>query len=158
MNKKLGKSLRLVIIILGVLGLLVYADVIPWSLLTFTQQYPEFSGWFIPWLIFLLVTAVPLYVILAVGIQVSKKIDSDNSFTSENVKSLKGVSLCLIIDAAYFLIGNIILWSLNMNYLGIVAASAILCAFVVCIAVAVKILAVLVEKAVEMREENESYI
>lgn len=158
MNKKLGKSLQLVIIVLGILGLGLYAAIIPWSLLTFTRQYPEFSGWFIPWLVFLIITALPLYAILALGIKVSKKIESDNSFTSENVKSLKGVSLCLIIDAVYFFIGNIILWALNMNFPGVIAASAVLCVFVLCIAVAVYILSVLLKKAVEMREENESYI
>lgn len=158
MNKKLGKSLKLVIIILGILGLGVYAAVIPWSLMTFVETFPEFTGWFTPWLIFLLITALPLYVILALGIKVSKKIESDNSFTFENVRSLKGVAMCLIVEAIYFFLGNVILWVFNMNFPGVIAASVVLCVFVFCIAIAVDILAVLIKKAVEMREENESYI
>lgn len=158
MNEKLGGLLKAIIIVLGVLGLGVYCLVIPWTLMTFVESYPEFSYYFIPWLIFLIITALPMYFILGLGISVSGEITKGNTFTVKNVKSLKGAALCLAIDSGYFFLGNIALWLLNMNYPGVVCASTALCIFVFCIAGAVDILADLVNKAVEIREENESYI
>ncbi len=158
MNKKLGKTLRFIVFILAFLGLGVYGLAVPWALMSFVEAYPEFSYFFAPWLIFISLTAVPMYAILYFGLKVGKEIENDNSFTKQNVKSLKGVSFCLIIDAVFFFIGNISLWLCNMNFLGVVAAATFLCAFIVCIAAALKILAALVDKAVAMREENESYI
>ncbi|MBR2280725.1 MAG: DUF2975 domain-containing protein [Ruminococcus sp.] len=158
MNKKLGKALKALVIILGVLGLGVYAVVIPWTLNTFVETYNEFSYFYMPWLVFLILTAVPLYIILGLGISVSNEISRDNTFIVKNVKSLKGVALCLVIEATYFFLGNIILWLNNLNFLGVVIASTAFCVFIVCIAAAVYILAELVKKAVEIREENESYI
>lgn len=158
MNKKLGNTLKAVIIILGVLGLGVYGVVIPWALMTFVENYPELSYFYAPWLIFLIISALPLYVILGLGLSVSGGISEGNSFTVKNVKYLRGVALCLIVETAYFFLGNIILWLLNMNFVGVLVASTALCVFVGCIAVAVNILADLINKAVEIREENESYI
>ena len=158
MNKKLGKTLKAIIVILGVLGLGVYGFVIPLTLNTFVETYSEFSYFYMPWLIVLIITAVPLYVILGLGIIVSNEISRGNTFIVKNVKCLKGVALCLVVEALYFFIGNIILWLNTLNFLGVVIASTALCVFIVCIAAAVNILAELIKKAVEMREENESYI
>ncbi len=158
MNEKLGKSLKVIIFILGLLGLGVYGVVIPWSLEAFVETYPEFSYFYIPWLVFLIISAVPLYFILGLGMSVSSEISKGNSFTIKNVKNLRGVALCLVIEAVYFFLGNIIFWLNTLNFLGVVLAATVLCIFIVCIAAAVNILAHLVNKAVEIREENEGFI
>ena len=136
----------------------MYSVVVPWTLCTFVEQYPEFSNYFIPWLVFIILTAIPLYTILAFGWSISTEIGKDMSFTEKNVKSLRGVAFCLAFESAFFFMGNIVLWLANLNLLGIVAVSTVLCIFLACVAVAVNILAHLVKKATAIREENESYI
>lgn len=158
LNKKWAKLLKSVICLLALLGVVMYAVVIPWSLSTFVEQYPEFSNFFTPWLIFICLTAIPVYIILAFGWSVSGEIGKDMCFTSKNAKSLRGVMLCLAFEAGLFFTGNIALWIANLNFLGVVLASTVLCIFIACIAVVVNILAHLVEKASAIREENESYI
>lgn len=140
------------------LGLGFYAVVVPWSLSTFVDQYPEFGYYFYPWLFFVLITALPLYVILILGWRVSGEMQKDMLFTQKNAKSLRLVALLLAGDAVFFFVGNIVYWLINLNFPGVVIASFIFCVFVVLICGAVWILADMVDKASDIREENESII
>lgn len=157
-NSKISKSLKTIILLMGLLGAGAYAVVLPWALDTFVEQYPEFSYYFVPWLIFVLLTAVPLYAILVFGWSVSTEIGRDNSFTEKNAKNLNNCAYCLAGDAVFFLLGNIIFWLLNLNHPGVVAAACVFCSFVIMIACAVRLLAHLIKKASAIREENEGFI
>ena len=157
-NKRLAYLLKAIIIFLSLMGFGFFAAGVPFFLSLFVEAYPEFGGIFLPWLIFLIVAAVPLYVILGLGITVSNEIGRDNSFCMHNVKCLNGVAFCLIAESVYFFAGNTVLWLLNMNHPLIVLLSLVLSLFAASIAFAVKILAHLIEKAVKLREENEAII
>lgn len=157
-NRKLSNVLKTVIIFLALLGLGLFACAVPVGLSAFVEQFPEFGAFFFPWLIFLSVSSVPLYVILGLGLAVSNEIGKDNSFSIKNVKYLNILSVCLVAEAVYFFAGNLILWFLNLNYPIIVFLSVALCLFAVAIAAAVNVLAQLVKKTVKLREENEAFI
>lgn len=157
-NSRITKSLKTIIILMGLLGLGAYGVVVPWALATFVEQYPEFSYYYTPWLVFILLTAVPLYAILVLGWSISTEIGRDNSFTEKNAKSLKFCAYFLAGDAAFFLLGNVVFWLLNLNHPGVVAASCVFSSFVIMIAAAVRLLAHLVSKASAIREENEAFI
>lgn len=157
-NRKLSNVLKTVIVFLAFLGLVLFSCVVPVGLSAFVEQFPEFGAFFFPWLTFLSVSSIPLYVILGFGLAVSNEIGKDNSFSIKNVKYLKGVAICLVAEAVYFFAGNLILWFLNLNYPIIVFLSVALCLFAVAIAATVNVLAHLVKKAVKLREENEAII
>lgn len=157
-NLKLSKQLIAVIAILAALGIGFYAGAVPVLLTDFVAKYPEFSSWFVPWLVFLIVTALPLYAILAIGVFVARNIGADKSFVRENGRALRGVVLCLLFEAVYFLAGNAVLWLMGFNHPGIVLASVCVSLFAVLIAAAFRVLAGLLEHAVELREENESFV
>lgn len=157
-NQKLSVLLKVIIIIMAVLGFGGYGIVVPWALSTFVEQYPEFAYYYIPWLIFIMITALPLYAILALGWSVSNEMKKDMLFTRKNAKSLRLVAFLLGGDAVFFFIGNIIYWMLNLNHPGVVIAAFVFCVFVVLISLAVNILADMINKASAIREENESFI
>ena len=157
-NQKLSTILKGIIIIMALLGLGAYGVVLPWSLSTFIEQYPEFNYYYTPWLIFLLITAIPLYAILALGWSVSCEMKKDMLFTKKNAKSLRLVAILLGGDAVFFFVGNIVFWLLNLNFPGVVIAAFFFSVFVVLISAAVAILASMIDKASVIREENESII
>lgn len=157
-NKNIEKSLKIIIVLMGILGVGCYAVVVPWALSDFVQQYSEFSHWFMPWLVFLICTAFPLYAILVMGWKIASAVGADNSFTEKNAKRLSLCAYCLSGDAVFFLLGNFILGLLNMNHPGIFLAVCVFCFFIIMIACAVRLLAHLVSKASAIREENEGYI
>lgn len=157
-NKNISKSLKTIIALMGVLGIGFYSVVVPWALSEFVGKYPEFSYFYLPWLIFLLCTAVPLYAILVLGWMISTAIGEDKSFTEKNAERLKACAYCLAGDAVFFLLGNFVFWFLNLNHPGVAVAACVFCSFVIMIACAVRLLAHLVSKASAIREENEGYI
>lgn len=157
-NKNIEKSLKIIIVLMGVLGVSCYAVVVPWALSEFVRQYPEFTNWFTPWLVFLIFTAFPLYAILVMGWKIASAVGADNSFTEKNAKCLSICAYCLAGDAVFFLLGNFILGLFNMNHPGVFLAVCVFCSFVIMMACAVRLLAHLVSKASAIREENEGYI
>ena len=157
-NQKMAAVLKTVILFLSVLGVGLFAGVVPAGLYLFVDQFPEFHPFFYPWLIFLSVFSVPLFVILGFGLAIAKEIGNDNSFSSQNVRYLSGISVCLLADSGYFFAGNLVLWVLNLNYPIVVLFAIALCLFAVTISATVRVLAQLVNKAVRMREENEAII
>ena len=157
-NKKLSFILKAVIIFLAFLGIGTFAGLIPIGLSAIINQYPEFNNFYFPWLIFMIIASIPLFTILILGFLVSSEIGNDNSFSRKNVKRLKGVAYCLLIESIYFFVGNVTLWFSNFNYPIVVLISFILSLFAVAIAIAVIVLAHLIKKAVELREENEAFI
>ena len=56
---KLSKWLKFIIIGVGLCGLVVYAFVVPSIGQSFSYDYPEFSGYYLPWIIFISLTSVP---------------------------------------------------------------------------------------------------
>lgn len=157
-NRKMSIELKTVIIFIAFLGIGLYSFIVPAGLLAFIKQFSGFDSFFLPWLIFISVSSVPLFVILGLGFAVSNEIGKDNSFSDKNVKYLRNVSICLIVEAIYFFTGNLVLWLFNLNYPVIVLLSAALCLFAVAAAVVFNVLAKLVKKAVMLREENEAII
>ena len=155
-QEKLSKWLKLMIIGVSICIAIVYAYITP----SFGQNliysmFPEFSNWFMPWMIFILITAIPMIPALVYCWKIATEIGKDNSFSYVNAKLLKKISVLAVIDAVYFLAGNILLWLLNMNHPGIIVMSLMLVFAGIAIAVASSALSHLVFKAAEIREENE---
>ena len=157
-NRKMSRRLKTVIVLLALLGMGLFAGVIPFGLFTFTQQYPDFNAFLLPWLIFLWIAAIPLYWILGLVFGIAKEIEKDRSFSVKNIRYLHGVSRCFVVESIYFFAGNLTLWFLNLNYPVVVLLSLALCVFAIALAAVVSVLAQLMKKALDLREENESII
>ncbi|MBR0416723.1 MAG: DUF2975 domain-containing protein [Firmicutes bacterium] len=154
-QKALSKWLKIIIVGVGICGLVGYFLIIPAFGQSMVRDYPEFSGWYWPWLIFLWGTGIPCYVALFFGWKIAANIGNDRSFSMENAKLLKWISWLAEGDAIYFFIGNIVLWFAGMNHPGVVLAMFLVVFAGVAIAVAAAALSHLVKKAAVLQEESD---
>ena len=152
---KLSRRLKVDIIFIAVCLAVVYFAVLPTCGRTIAQQNPEFAYCFWPWLAFLWITAAPLYAALIFCWKIAANIGRDQTFTKENAASCKWVSNLAVLDSAYFFIGNIVLWFLNMNHPGIVLGSLLVVFAGAAIAIAFAALSNLVSRAAALQEQSD---
>ena len=152
---KLAKWLKFIIIGVGVCGLIVYAVIVPWFGRGQIDAEPELAGWYIPWLIFISITGIPVYIALCFCWKVAVNIGNDRSFSMDNAKLLKWISWLAAADSAYFFIGNIVLMLLNMNHPGIVMLSLIVVFGGVAVTIASASLSHLIVKAADLQEQSD---
>ena len=154
-QKALSKWLKIIIIGVGICGLVGYFLVIPSFGQSLARQYPEFSGRYLPWLIFIWVTAIPCYIALFFGWKIAANIGADRSFSVENANLLKWISWLAAEDSIYFFAGNVALLLLGMSHPGVVLASLLVVFAGVAITVAAAALSHLVRKAAALQEESD---
>lgn len=154
-QKTIAKWLKIMIAGLAVCGLAVYAAVIPECGRSITAAYPEFSGWYMPWLIFLWATALPCYAALILGWRIAGRIGLDRSFTHENARELKLIAYLTAGDAVFFFLGNIVLMFCGMNHPGVLLASLMVTFVGFAVAVAAAALSHLVKKAADLQEQSD---
>ena len=151
----LSKWLKGLIVCVALIGLAVYGGIIPWVGRDIVLDYPEFSHWFYPWLIFLWLTAVPCYAALFSGWKIAGNIGADRSFCTENASYLKHVSVLAAVDSGFFFVGNVVFLFLNMNHPGVVIGSLFVVFVGVCISVAAAALSHLTKKAADLQEQSD---
>ena len=154
-QKTLGRWLKGTILAVGAVGLLVCLAVVPVMGMNLKEKYPEFAHCFWPWMVFILLTALPCFGMLVQGWKIAENIGNDRSFTMVNARLLKWIAVLSAGDAAFFFGGNIVLWLMNMSHPGVVLASlsAVLVGAVV--AVAAASLSHLVQKAAALQEQSD---
>ena len=89
------------------------------------------------------------------GWKIAVNIGKDRSFTLENARLLQIISWLAAGDAAFFFLGNIVLFFLNMNHPGILLISLLICFAGVAVAVAAACLSHLVRKAADLQEQSD---
>ena len=154
-QKALAKWLKLVLLGMGLCGLAVYFFIIPAYGASLRSLYPEFSNRFWPWLIFLWVSGIPCYGVLALGWRIAAHIGRDASFSMDNARCLRYIALLAALDGAYFFLGSLILLFLNMSHPGVVLGSLLVVFAGAAVAVAAAALSHLVRKAALLQEEND---
>ena len=154
-QKNLAGWLKAIVIGIGICGIYIYASVIPGYGEMLVRQNPEFTYCYMPWLIFLSCTAIPVYIALHFAWKIFANIGNDHSFCEVNAKYLKWISWLAGGDAAYFFLGNIILTFLNMNHPGVILYSLIVVFAGVAVSVASAALSHLVLKAALLQEESD---
>ena len=154
-QKALSNWLKVIVIGTGVCGLAVYLYFLPEWGKSIADHYPEFSGAYWPWLIFLWATAIPCYAALVFGWKIADHIGKDRSFSVENAELLKWISWLAAADTAFFFAGNVVLLLMNMNHPGIVLLSMVIVFAGIAVTVAAAALSHLVRKAAGLQEEND---
>ena len=154
-QKSLSKWLKAAIVLIGISGLVVYLFVIPSEGQALKYSNPEFSNRYLPWLVFILLTGVPVYVALFFAWKVAENIGRNNSFSKENARYLKWISYLAAGDSVYFLLGNFILLLLNMSHPGVFLLAFTVIFLGEAISVAAACLSHLIQKAVDLQEESD---
>ena len=154
-RKNLANWLKAIIIGTSVFGIDVYFGVTPVLGKTIANANPEFNYCFLPWLIFIWITAVPCYAVLVLGWRIAGNIGRNHSFCKDNARYMKYVSYLAVADSAIFFFGNIVFLFLNMNHPGILLLSLLVTFGGILIAIAAAILSHLIMKAADIQEQNE---
>lgn len=153
--RKLSKFLKFILTGLFVLGLIFYIFILPLIGKTIVEVNPELSNWYLPWLIFLSLTSIPILLGLFYSAKISKNISYDLAFTEENSKYLKYISRLALIDSVFFFLGNIVMLLLNMNHSSVLILSILISFFGLSLYVIFSILSCFVSKSADLQSEND---
>ncbi|MCC3868231.1 DUF2975 domain-containing protein [Terrisporobacter mayombei] len=154
-KESLIRFLRRIIIGFGILGAVVYTQVFPILGHGMEELLPRFSTYYMPWLIFIWITASPCYMILFYGWKVTEQIEQDTIFTRKSAQLLKKVSWWALVDTIFFTVGNLVFFFIKA--VGVVYFFASLVGVFMGLAVVITaaMLPHLAYKAAELNEENE---
>lgn len=152
--RTLALLIRIILIGCAICGIALLVFVFPNIGQSFANAYPEFSGAYLPWMIFLCIAAVPCYTVVVMGFLIAKHIARDNAFSADNSRLLKGVAIAAAVDSVFFFIGNLVLLFLNMSHPGILLLSLIIVFIGAAICVASMVLSSLSARAADIQDEN----
>lgn len=156
MNKKfLAKALKLIVLASALCGIVLYGYGLPQIGKEIVEKFPEFSGNYWPWLVFLWMSGIPCYGVLLLVWKISASIQNDREFSDANSRRFHKIALLAAGDAVFFFAGNLILLFLNKNHPSILLASVMVCCFGAAVAVVSEGLAVLVQKAEDLQEQSD---
>lgn len=115
----------------------------------------EFRSYYVPWLVIIELTALPIIAALVLAWIIAENIGRDRSFCMQNAKLLGVISLLAAADAAYFFIANVVMLLLNMNHPGLMLFSVLACFAGVVICVAAAGLSHFTRKAAKLQTDSD---
>ena len=144
-QNNLSKWLKGIIIGTGIFGLVVFGWLIPAYGASFAIMNPELAYCY--W---------PCFVSLFFGWKIASNIGMDNSFSFDNSKNLKIISVLAAGDSAFFFLGNWALVFMDMSHPGVAIIFAPLVIFVgVAVSVVCAALSHLVYKSAVLQNESD---
>lgn len=154
-QKSLSKRMKLIIVLLGLCGAALFGVAVPIIGCDLSSSYPEYSYCFLPWLIFILLMAVPCYAVLIIAWKIAVSIGDDNSFTEVNSKRLKTVSMLALVTSIYLFAGATVFLLLSMCHPSMFIAACLVSFVGIAISVASAVLSFLVKKAADLQEQSD---
>ena len=154
-QKGLANSLKAVMVGIGICGLIVYFNFIPACGKAILYNAPEYEYCYLPWLIFLWITAIPCYLVLICGYRIAVEIGRDNSFSIINARLLKYISGLAALDSVFLFAGSGIFYALGMSHGGLMLFCVLVVFGGIAVTVAAAALSHLVYKAAALKEETE---
>ncbi|MDI6618455.1 MAG: DUF2975 domain-containing protein [Clostridiales bacterium] len=154
-QSELAKWLKCIIIISAFIGLFLCGLIAPLLGSDAASANPELKFMLWPSLIFIWITAVPLYMALWESWLISCDISNDNSFCDQNAKRLKSISKLALCECIFYLAAIITLMALNMLHPGILLIAVLIIFISISISVTSAALSHLVEKASALKQEND---
>lgn len=150
-----AKWLKGVIIGTTCIGLISCIYAIPMMLDYFSLQYPEASGWILPWKLLIYICSVPCFVAMIICWRIAGNIQRDRSFCKENAVLFKWFSYLAIGDALVFMLGCIIFFLLGMNHPGLLIIEMLIVFAGLAVFVCTAALSYLVAQAADLKEDND---
>ena len=157
-RKELAKWLKMVIVFAALIGMFLCVIIVPALGHDAVSMYPELYYMYWPCLIFIWITAIPFYFALYKAWLICQEISKDNSFCTENAQRLKEISKLALFECILYLAATIILFILNLLHPSILLMTLFIIFVGISIAVVSAALSHLVEKASELKKENDLMI
>lgn len=152
---QLAQWLKFLTIIVGIIGLLVAFLFLPMIGQGVEESYPEFGFYHWPYLIWAWVTLIPCFAALCFFWKMCDEISKNNSFCHENAKRLQTISRLFLMDTIQFFAVSIVFLLLNMMHFGVLLVTLFLDVAGVSLSMIFAVLSHWVEKASELKENND---
>ena len=143
-KKSLSNFIEICLKIIFVVGILIYIT-LPLLLNMYVQFFNPVLNYTAA-LIILYVSGIPALIIVYEFIKIFNTLKQDNPFTTENVKYLKITSICSLIIAVVYIVGIFFI----VSVFEIIAIAIFIIAWL-----GTYVLAELLRKAIEFKEEND---
>ena len=154
-QSNLSKWLKLITILVGAMGVIVFIVILPQIGKEIVLANKEYEMYYWPWLLFIWIMAVPCYFVLILFWTICKEIANDRSFSRKNARLLGWISRLAIMDTLICFIGNILFFFLGMSHPSVFIGFLFVIFAGIAVAVVSAALAHLVEKASIMQDEND---
>lgn len=152
-QKALSNWLKCAIGCLALLGLVIFGFVIPLYGTSLASNNPDYAHCFWPWMVLIILVAIPCYAALVFGWLIARDIGLDRSFSDANAKRMRWISNLAFGDVLLFFCGNVLLLVSNMSHPGVFLVSLLPDLFGVAIAVCAAALSHLIYKSAAMQAE-----
>jgi len=150
-----AKWLKVVIAGVVLIGLACCVYIIPQMSKIYSNKYPEFISWVIPWKIVLYVCAVPCFIAMVLAWMIASNIQKDKSFCIANAKLFKAFSFLALGDSVFLGVASVVLWLLGYNHPGLLFVQFLIVFIGLAIYVCSAALSYFVAKAASLQEEND---
>ena len=154
-QKAIAGWLKGLIIGIALCAVIIYTLVVPSFGSLIAGKTPGFAPFYLQWLIFISITALPIFPALFFAWKIAVNIGRDRPFTLENAKYFKYIALMVIIDGMYFFAGNVVLLLCGMNHPGIALLSLVIVIACIAIAIAAAALSFFEKKAAALQEQSD---
>lgn len=154
-KKDTGKWLKVIIMMAGLISLVLAGVLAPLLGKELLMTNPELKSLFWPSLIFIWITAIPLFISLYLFYLISGEIIKDNPFCLKNVTRLTVVSRLALFEAGLYLFALVVLIIIGVFHISLLLIIIIVMFIALAMAVITAILAHLVDKARRIEIENE---
>lgn len=155
-QKTFANLLKAAVVLALLCCLAVYGLYVP-ALAEDCRSYaPPLSSLYLPGLIFVELTFLPILIALFFAWRVASDIGRDKSFTRENAGRMKNISFLALFDVAYFWLGILVFWfGFNAKSGPMLILAALIGSAGIIVAVCAGALSHLILKAAVLREEND---
>lgn len=150
-----AKWLKGVIVGTTLIGIASCFYAIPAAADFFTEKYPEFSNWALPWEILLEICSVPCFAAMIISWKIASNIQNDRSFSRDNSQLFKKFSLLALGDSVVFMLGCVIYLFCGMNHPGLLIAQMLIMFVGLAVFICTAALSYLVGQAASLQEEND---
>lgn len=154
-QRELSIWLRAVVMLGAACVLVLALWVVPDIGRDFGLGAPELAHLYWPCLIAVWLSAVPVFIFMALVWQMAVEIGRDNSFCLANARRLRSCSFLAALDTLLYVAGALVLSLLNALHVGALLLIALLAAVGAAVAVCCAALSHLTRKAAEMKSEND---
>ena len=154
-QKSCANILKIIVLIAAAALAVVYFVLAPTVATDTVRNYPEYDFAFWPWLLFVLISSVPVFWALGQAWMIFSRIGLDRSFCRENADSMRLIAVLAAAEGAYLVLGDILLAVFVVTHPGIFLFFLLLAlaAFMVCGVCAA--LSMLIRKASALQEESD---
>lgn len=152
-QKSLSNWLKCAVVCLAVFGLCIFGGVIPCYGISIATENPDYAHCFWPWMILVILAAIPCYAALVFGWRIAADIGQNRSFSEANAKRMRWISNLAFGDVLLFFCGNTLLLILNMSHPGVFLLMLLPDMLGVAIAVCAACLSHLIYKSASLQQD-----